>query len=171
MDAQPHAVDSDVTAVFLANLPSLERYARSLTRDEDAAADVCQEVFIKLLVNAREGRMPDNPGAWMHRVAHNIVVSAARRKSTNDRTIDRLAEADLLPSTEDAVIRRERDELVRHALSGVRPVEREAMILAAQGYQASEIGERLGRTALATRTLLCRARGGLRTQLLALEAS
>ena len=36
MDAQPHAVDSDVTAVFLANLPSLERYARSLTRDEEA---------------------------------------------------------------------------------------------------------------------------------------
>jgi RNA polymerase sigma-70 factor (ECF subfamily) len=171
MDAQPHAVDSEVTVVFLGNLPSLERYARSLTRDEDAAADVCQEVFIKLLVGAREGRMPDNPGAWMHRVAHNIVVSAARRKSTNDRTIDRLAEADLLPSTEDAVIRRERYELIRHALSGVRPVERQAMILAAQGYQASEIGDRLGRTALATRTLLCRARGGLRTQLLALDAS
>ena len=171
MDAQPHSVDSDVTAVFLANFPSLERYARSLTRDEDAAADVCQEVFIKLLVNAREGRMPDNPGAWMHRVAHNIVVSAARRKSTNDRTIERLSESELVPSTEDAVISRERDELVRHALSGVRPVEREAMILAAQGYQAAEIGDRLGRTALATRTLLCRARGGLRTQLLALEAS
>ena len=171
MDAQPQAVDSDVTAIFLANQPSLERYARSLTRDEDAAADVCQEVFIKLLVIARAGRMPDVPGAWMHRVAHNVVVSTARRKSTSDRTLEGLVESDTLPSTEDTVIRRERDALVQRALSVVRPVERQAMILAAQGYRADEIGDRMGRTAQATRTLLCRARGGLRVQLQALEAS
>ena len=169
MDAQPHAVDSDVTAIFLANLPSLERYSRSLTRDEEAAADICQEVFIKLLVIAREGRMPDVPGAWMHRVAHNLVVSAARRRNTSERTVDRLSETGLVPSTEDAVIRRERDALVRHALTGVRPVQREAMILAAQGYRSSEIGDRLGRTAEATRTLLCRARGELRAQMLAFD--
>jgi RNA polymerase sigma-70 factor (ECF subfamily) len=169
MDAQPNAVDADVTAAFLANQPSLERYARSLTRDADASADVCQEVFIKLLVTARAGQMPDIPSAWMHRVAHNIVVSAARRKSASERTLERLPELDLLPSTEDAVIRRERDAYVRQALTGVRPVEREAMILAAQGYRASEIGDRLGKTALATRVLLCRSRGRLRAQLQAFE--
>ena len=169
MDAQQHAVDNDVTAIFLANQPSLERYARSLTRDEDAAADVCQEVFIKLLVSARAGQMPDTPAAWMHRVAHNIVVSAARRKSTSERTLDRLSEPDPHQSTEETVIRRERDAHLRSALTGVRPAQREAMILAAQGYRADEIGDRLGRTALATRTLLCRARGQLRTQMLALD--
>ena len=169
MDAQPHPVDSDVTAVFLANLPSLERYARSLTRDEDASADVCQEVFIKLLVSARAGQMPDSPAAWMHRVAHNIVVSAARRKSTSERTLDRLSEPDPHQSTEETVIRRERDAHLRSALTGVRPAQREAMVLAAQGYRADEIGDRLGRTALATRTLLCRARGQLRTQMLAFD--
>lgn len=169
MDAQAHAVDSEVTAIFLANRPSLERYARSLTRDDEAAADICQEVFIKLLVIARDGRMPDVPGAWMHRVAHNIVVSAARRKSTSERTVDRLSETEHVPSTEDAVIRRERDALVRHALTGVRPIQREAMILAAQGYRSSEIGDRLGRTAEATRTLLCRARGELRSQMQAFD--
>ena len=169
MDAQSQAIDDTVTAVFLANQPSLERYARSMTRDVDAAADICQEVFIKLLVIAREGRMPDVPGAWMHRVAHNIVVSAARRKNTNERTVERLAESASVPSTEDAVIRRERDALVRHALTSVRPVERQAMILAAQGYRAGEIGDQMGRTAIATRTLLCRARGQLRTQMLAFD--
>jgi RNA polymerase sigma-70 factor (ECF subfamily) len=171
MDAQSHAVDADVTAIFLANQPSLERYARSLTRDEDAAADVCQEVFIKLLVIAREGRMPDVPGAWMHRVAHNIVVSAARRRGTSERTLERLPEPAHLPSTEDEVIDRERDAMVQVALAGVRPVEREAMILAAQGYRAGEIGDRLGRTALATRVLLCRSRGRLRTQLMGFDAA
>ena len=75
MDAQPHPIDNQVTAVYLDNLPSLERYARSLTRDEDAAADICQDVFIRLLIIAREGRMPEVPAAWMHRVAHNVFVS------------------------------------------------------------------------------------------------
>jgi RNA polymerase sigma-70 factor (ECF subfamily) len=171
MDAQSQAIDGDVTAVFLANLPALERYARSLTRDPEESSDVCQEVFIKLLVAARAGRMPDVPAAWMHRVVHNIVVSAARRKSTSERTLDRLAEPTPLPSTEDTVIDRERDAVVRHALTGVRPVEREAMILAAEGYRAGEIGERLGRTALATRVLLCRSRGRLRTQLQGFDAA
>ena len=169
MDAQTHAVDSDVTAIFLANQPSLERYARALTRDQDEAADVCQEVFIRLLVIAREGRMPDIPGAWMHRVGHNIVVSSARRKNTSERMLERLSEDEHLPSTEDAVIGRERDAFVRQALTGVRPVEREAMVLAAQGYRAGEIGARLGRSELATRTLLCRSRGRLRMQLLAFD--
>jgi DNA-directed RNA polymerase specialized sigma24 family protein len=43
------------------------------------------------------------------------------------------------------------------------------MILAAQGYGSSEIGDRLGRTAEATRTLLCRARGELRAQMLVFD--
>jgi RNA polymerase sigma factor (sigma-70 family) len=169
MDAQPHAVDSDVTATFLATLPSLERYTRSLTRNDDETADVCQEVFVRLLVHARAGQMPEIPAAWMHRVAHNIVVSAARRRNTGERTLDRLSEPAHPPSTEDVVIRRERDAFLRHALTAARPVEREAMILAAQGYRAGEIGGRLGRTELATRTLLCRARGRLRTQLQAFD--
>jgi RNA polymerase sigma factor (sigma-70 family) len=171
MDAQPQAIDNDVTAAFLANLPSLQGYARSLTRDPDLAADVCQEVFLKLLVTARSGGMPDVPGAWMHRVAHNIVVSSARRTSTRDRTLERLSESNDVQSTEDTVLDRERDALVRHALTAVRPFEREAMILASEGYRADEIGDRLGRTALATRTMLCRARSQVRTELAAFDAA
>jgi RNA polymerase sigma-70 factor (ECF subfamily) len=165
MDAQPHPVDTEVTAVFLANQASLERYARSLTRDDDAAADICQEVFIRLLVIARDGRMPDVPAAWMHRVAHNVFVSSARKSNTRERTVEALSSSEHVRSTEDAAMERERHALVRDALSSVRPFERRAMVLAAEGYRANEIGDLLGRTAVATRTLLCRARGQLRAQL------
>jgi RNA polymerase sigma-70 factor (ECF subfamily) len=169
MEAQTHPVDEDVTALFLDNLPSLERYARSLTRDPEAAADVCQEVFIRFLVHARGGPMPDVPAAWMHRVAHNVVVSAARRRTTRERTAVQLAKSEHVASTEDAAIYRERDDFVRTALSAVRPFEREAIVLAAQGYRSDEIGDRLGRTAASTRTMLCRARGQLRAQLQAFD--
>src|SRR6266550_1086025 len=171
MGTQPHAVDDEVTAVFLANQPALERYARSLSRDEDAAADICQEVFIRLLVIARTGRMPDVPAAWMRRVAHNFFVSSARQTSTRARILDRFVDSDVVPSTEEAVVRRERQEIVRHALGSVRPHEREAIVLAAEGYRSAEIGHHLGRTPMATRTLLCRARGHLRAQLDTFDAA
>jgi RNA polymerase sigma-70 factor (ECF subfamily) len=171
MGAQTHAIDAEVTAVFLANQPALERYARSLTRDEDAAADVCQEVFIRLLVIARSGRMPDVPAAWMRRVAHNFFVSSARQSSTRTRILEQFVESDASDSTEDAVVRRERDDHVRRALESVRPFEREAIVLAAEGYPSADIGRHLGRSAMAARTLLCRARGQIRAQMNTFDAA
>jgi DNA-directed RNA polymerase specialized sigma24 family protein len=43
------------------------------------------------------------------------------------------------------------------------------MLLAAQGYRAREIAQRLGRSEPAARTLLCRARGRLRERMLVFE--
>lgn len=168
---RPGFTDDEVTAVYLAHQPKLERYVRSLTRNGDDAADVCQEVYLRLLVECRAGRSPETPAAWMHRVAHNLVVSASRRRQTDERTVERLSRPDSLPSTEDAVIRRERDAAVVRALVRASDADRTAMMLAAQGYRANEIGSRIGRTELATRTLLCRARGRLRTELVALDAA
>lgn len=157
--------DEKVQACYLEHAAGLERYARSLVRDADEAADICQEVFLRLLLVGRAGRMPDAPAAWMHRVAHNLVVSGARRRQTAVRVIDRLAEAAPSPSTEDTIIRRERDATIVQALGDIASDGRTAMLLAAQGYRAAEIGRQLGRTELATRVLLCRSRGRLRARL------
>jgi RNA polymerase sigma-70 factor (ECF subfamily) len=158
-------VDEAVSACYLQHAAAVERYVRSLVRDPDEAGDISQEVFLRLLIAGRAGRMPEAPMAWMIRVAHNLVVSRARRRQTADRTLARLADRDSHLSTEDAILRRERDEAIVDALAGARGDDRTAMILAAQGYRATEIGRQLGRTELATRTLLCRARGRLKLRL------
>jgi RNA polymerase sigma-70 factor, ECF subfamily len=163
------AVDAVVAEWYAAEAPGLERYVRSLVRDPDEAADVCQEAFVRLVVAARAGHQPDSPGAWIHRVAHNIVVSEARRRRTGERAIERLADRDTIPSTEDAIVRRERDRQLVAALTDATEDDRTAMLLAAQGYRAREIGQRLGRTELATRALICRARGRLREALVSFE--
>jgi DNA-directed RNA polymerase specialized sigma24 family protein len=78
----------------------------------------------------------------------------------------RLTDADAHgPTTEDAIIRRERDAAIVDALARTAEDDRTAMLLAAQGYRGEEIAERIGRSELATRTLLCRARGRLRVRL------
>ncbi len=159
--------DQLVAEWYAAEASSVQRYVQSLVRDPDEAADICQEAFVRLMVVARAGQMPDAPGAWIRRVAHNLVVSAARRRAVSERALDRLADRDVMPATEDAIVRRERDRTLVDALEGASRDDRTAMLLAAQGFRAQEIGDRLGRTELATRALLCRARGRLRERLVA----
>jgi len=165
MDANENGVDSQVIEAMETHRPALERYVRSLVRDADEAADIVQETHVRLLITARAGGLPESPGAWMSRVAHSLIVSGARRRQTADRRAEQLAADDEVRSTEDAIVRRERDAEVLRALAAARSDDREAILLAASGYRTREIASRLGRTELATRALICRARGRMRRSL------
>jgi RNA polymerase sigma-70 factor, ECF subfamily len=167
MSADSEIIDTLVVQATEAHRPGLERYVRSLVRDGDEAADVVQETCVRLLVVARTEGLPESPGAWMARVAHNLVVSNARRRQTADRKAEGLALRDDIPSTEETIVARERDAEVYRALAAARSDDRDAIILAARGYRTSEIAAHVGRTELATRALLCRARGRMRRSLAA----
>jgi RNA polymerase sigma-70 factor, ECF subfamily len=169
MDAQSNVIDTQVVEAMEAHRPALERYVRSLVRDADEAADIVQETQVRLLIAARAGGLPESPGAWMSRVAHNLVVSGARRRQTADHHADQLVVHDEIGSTEDTIVRRERDAEVLRALATARTDDRDAILLAASGYRTREIADRLGRTELATRALICRARGRMRRSLSAYE--
>ncbi|NNF33647.1 MAG: sigma-70 family RNA polymerase sigma factor [Saprospiraceae bacterium] len=50
--------------------------------------DVVQEAFIKAVMTWRAGKIPDNPAAWLHRVARNKAIDRLRNiKSRNERNI------------------------------------------------------------------------------------
>ena len=168
--AQTLTSDEAVTACYTEHAASLERYVRSLVRDPDEAADICQEAFVRLIIAGREERLPDAPGAWLRRVAHNLVVSRVRHRQIGDRIQPRLVDNGAIRSTEETVLLQERDRAVAQALSLSATDDRAAILLAAQGYRSGEIASRLGRTELASRTLLCRARGRLRARLVLAEA-
>ena len=105
----------------------------AITRDPAAAEDLCQEAFLRLTGEARAGRMPDNIGAWLHRVAANLATSRGRRSRTADRWSSRLVQDDLQRSPEDEIIRRERSGALRAALSEMNRTDRTAVLLAAYG--------------------------------------
>jgi RNA polymerase sigma-70 factor (ECF subfamily) len=162
--------DEAVTASYAEHAAGLERYVRSLVRDPDEAADICQEAFVRLLLAGRSGRLPDATGAWLRRVAHNLVVSGHRHRQIGDRVLGRLAEDEATTSLEDHVIRHEENATLVAALGAMPSDDRAALVMAAQGYRGVEIARTLGRTELASRALLCRARGRLGAQLAAAMA-
>lgn len=46
----------------------------------DLVEDVVQEAMLQALQSWRQGDIPDNPAAWLHRVAKNRAISALRRE-------------------------------------------------------------------------------------------
>ena len=142
-------------------------FAMRGTREVAAAEDATQEAFIRLLREARENRVPDDPRAWLYRVVSNLLISGGRRATVAQRWRGVLARRDTpsQPSPEATAVRRERRDAVQIALDAMSPDARTALLLAANGFNGREIAHALGRTELATRALLCRARTHLRSTL------
>jgi RNA polymerase sigma factor (sigma-70 family) len=162
--------DASVVEAINEHFPALQRYVRSLVRDADEADDISQEACVRLLLAARDGRAPDAPSAWMKRVAHNLVVSGARHRAVAQRTAPRLVDWSSAPSADAELIEREQHVEVRATLAAARTDDRRAIVLAARGHGTADIAAELGRSELATRSLLCRARARLRQELIAAEA-
>jgi RNA polymerase sigma-70 factor (ECF subfamily) len=142
--------------------PEITRFVASRTRDHEAAEDLAHEAFLRLHMETIAGRPPDDVRAWLYRVAANLATSRGRRVQVAERHAARLVPADVTRSPEDVVVDRERDAAVRAALSRLGDRDRDVVILAAAGLSGPELADQLGRTQLATRTLLCRARARLR---------
>ncbi len=149
----------------------LERRLTLLTRDPEAAQDLAQEAFLRLAREVAADRAPDDIAAWLHRVGSNLVMSRGRHLQVVDRRAGELPRPAEPPTPEHEVLRGELHSAVRRLMARLTTTERDALLLAAEGYRGTEIAASLGRTPGATRTLLCRTRAKLREQLVQLGYS
>jgi RNA polymerase sigma-70 factor (ECF subfamily) len=156
-----------VTSAFEAHHAGLYAFARRATQDADAADDAVAEAFARLVSEQRRGRWPDNVGGWLFRVTANVIVSSARRRSVLERVRARLRPMDdgLTAGPAEGLVRREGRAEIEAALAGLPPDARTALLLAARGFSGAEIATAIGRSELATRSLMCRARLRLRAEL------
>jgi RNA polymerase sigma-70 factor (ECF subfamily) len=152
--------------VYTEDAARLRGWLTSICRDETVAEDLAQEAFVRLLREARAGRTPDDPVAWLHRVGSNLAMSRGRHISVVDRRAGELPLPTPVASPEADVVAAEEAAAVRSAVGRLDGDDREAVVLAAHGFRGPEIARRIGRSDGATRTLLCRARAKVRQQLL-----
>jgi RNA polymerase sigma-70 factor (ECF subfamily) len=160
-----------VTQAYVRHHAELVRFVTARTRDPELAADIAQEAFLRLVREEAAGRMPDQIMAWLRQVALNLVVSRSRHARVVDRWEPWLRPStDAADTPEGAIIGEERATIVRDAVANLSRAERAALVLAAEGYAGREIAQAIGRSEGATRTLMCRARSRLRTELVATDA-
>jgi RNA polymerase sigma-70 factor, ECF subfamily len=164
------ADEAELAAIYEARRGEVFGFLLRMTHDADEADDLVQETFIKLVREARAGRMPDDVRPWLYRVAANAAISRKRRFATFGRLVPRLLDRGEPERPEGEVVRHERDAEVRAVLDRLHPEARAALLMAAQGFSGHEIAEALRKSDGATRTLMCRARVELRRMLAATEA-
>jgi RNA polymerase sigma factor (sigma-70 family) len=159
--------DQIIEAAYAMHAGRLLRGLTVLTRDPAVAEDITQEAFMRFVVEVRAGRTPDAVGAWLYRVGHNIAMSRGRHLAVSQRHAADTVPRDAVPSPEALTIEAERHRGLRDALVELGPVDQQALIMSANGFNGAEIARSIGRSEGATRTLLCRARTKVRGRMLA----
>jgi RNA polymerase sigma factor (sigma-70 family) len=173
--------DQEVVAAIVAGDPrgvaeAYDRYAmplysycRSLLREPADAADAVQDTF--LIATAKLGALR-NPGklrSWLYAVARNECyrrLRSAEATSALDEAADMTAEsADVASAVELAEVR----QLVRDAIDGLNPGERDIIELSlVQGLDHEELADALGVSRNHAHALQSRARSQLERSLGAL---
>jgi RNA polymerase sigma factor (sigma-70 family) len=164
-------VGAVVAAIYDRHQQELFTFALRSCRDREAAEDLLHEAFVRLIVEVDAGRMPDNVRAWLYRVTANLVASRGRRATVARRWLASAgAQERVVHGPEPAFLERERRDDLDDALGDLGADARTALLMAAEGFRGDEIATAIGRSAVATRTLMCRARLQLRERLGSMES-
>ena len=139
-------------------------FAFHAARDPDVAADVTQDAFLRLLSEAERRGPPESLKPWLIRVASNLIISRGRRVSVAARWLGRVGlRTETAESPEATLLRQEERERVQGMLGSLPPDARVCLLMAAEGFSGREIANAIGRTEVATRVLMSRARNRIRT--------
>lgn len=137
--------------------------SRRILRDDAAAEDVAQETFLDCWLRLGSLREPDKIGAWLRAAARSKSLNRASRERRFDDLDGAAASAVSEADPVDAVIRRERTDEVKRAISSLPSALRETAELYYFGeLSVSAIKERLGVPAGTVKRRLYDARSRLK---------
>jgi RNA polymerase sigma factor (sigma-70 family) len=147
-------------------------YALRMVGDPDRAADITQDTFIKAYRKLDSLTDETSIRSWLYRIATNTAIDDMRRRRfvtpmgpDDERHRER---PDHRPGPEAEVMASTLDERIQRALLRLRPNHRQCLLLSdLEDMSAHQIGEVMGLSYGAVRTLLCRARNEMRQALAA----
>jgi len=147
-------------------------YVLRMVSDADRAADITQDTFIKAYRKLDSVTEATSTRSWLYRIATNTAIDdMRRRRNVTPMSVDQPAFAnrpDQGPGPEAQVMAATLDERVQRALLSLRPNHRQCLLLSdLEDMGPQQIGEVMGLSYAAVRTLLCRARAEMRRALAA----
>lgn len=127
--------------------PALEKFFARRIADPTEVEDLVQEALLRLVAGGQGEARPDNPQAWLFRVAHNLVADYYRRPR-----LQRFEPIDLLettpsdrPTQEDERRRADLQQLMEAALAELSSSCRTVFILRRfEDCDTAEIARQLG---------------------------
>jgi RNA polymerase sigma-70 factor (ECF subfamily) len=181
MDVDPEVVRAcqrgeagALDALVRASYADVYALAYRLVRDRDEAADVTQEVFVRVMKSVVGFRGESAFGTWLHRVTVNTALTALRKRSR--RTMPGREAFGMPDSLHDVVDpdagpeeRAERAELLARAEAAVAALPESSRTIVVlrdvEGLSTAEVAAQTGLSETAVKVRLFRARERLRASL------
>lgn len=160
---------SCVEELYAAHHAEIYGYLCRMVRDDELAADLAQETFVKAFRAYGTLIDPNRARAWLYQIAGRTALDELRRRRII-RFVPWTGEShDVDSSAEDIALSHRLTGDLERALASIPERQRMALLLAeVQGLNGAELGESLGVSNVAARALLSRGRESLR-QALAVE--
>src|SRR5919112_77444 len=145
--------------------PRLQRYATRRLGDAHEAEELVQEALLRAYKNRAELLTEDDVAAWTTVVVGRLVIDRLRVRGRSVNVAEVPEGTRVGRDTADVVVARDEARMALDALDAM-PARQAAVLWArevgGQGYD--EIGRRFGMTEPAVRSILTRARKGLRKE-------
>jgi len=141
----------------------LHAHALRMAGNEDAAADLVQQAFVKGYRKLASCREPDRVGAWLFRILANLARDHVRSPRRKDVSLHALGEIPAAPGgPEDEAARAEVRQRLRRALDRLTPEQQEAFVLKhVEGRSYEEIAAVMDLSVAALKMRVHRAREAL----------
>lgn len=155
---------SDFHDLLVALIPTLRRYARSLTRDVDRADDLVQDCLARAIGRQQLWVPETNLKAWLFTILRNIFLNDVRRSGRSPVHDEAQAPQHgfAVPGGQEARLQM-RD--VQRAFDGLGEAHREIlMLVVVEGFSYEDAADVLSISVGTVRSRLSRARAELRLQ-------
>jgi RNA polymerase sigma-70 factor (ECF subfamily) len=142
--------------------PRLHRYCTRMVGSALDGEDIVQEALLRALESGSPDRPIENPEGWLFRIAHNLALDALRRRARRADTHSE-DDVDLIVHPVDEHARREAAAATLPTFMRIPASQRSVVILFdVLEYSAEEVGDILGTTVPAVKSILQRGRSRLR---------
>ena len=160
--------ESDIRRYYDLHGKELENFLTRKLSCSQTAADLTQDVFLKL-VSARPEEPLQNPRAYLYRIASNLLVDHFRKTGSRD-TVSEEAVLESLPDEEPdperTILAQNSMEQLRNVIRQLPPRQREILILHKfEELTYAEIADRLGLSKNTVMVHMMRALSTCRTYL------
>lgn len=145
--------DAAFRAIFDRHAAAVHRYLRDQLRDDAAAEEATQEVFVRAHRQLDRLREPERLQSWLFGIARYVHLEQRRRqKRARDSASQAVQRGELAaqppesaPSPEELVLGEEADRVLADALAHLDDEHRAALILRLDhGWSYADIAEHLG---------------------------
>ena len=129
--------NQEFNSLVVNNADSLTPFAITLTRDHEAAKDLCQETLCRAFVYKEKYQTGTNIKAWLYTIMRNIFINEYRRNGRKKLVIDAIKTSqDPYTASSEFHLRVKEINAAIHHLPGIF---KSACLLYLEGYKYQEI--------------------------------